>query len=126
MNHRRTPEPGHRPRAGVRFAAGSCRACGAMFVLDRAVAPWARARTCSESCRARLGNRGRTALTCQHCAMVEALVQEAERQRTALENEYRHDEDARVTANLGDWMRHYWDRSSNGEEWSAGDGAACA
>lgn len=46
--------------------------CSATFVIDRAEAPWSRARTCSDSCRARLGNRGRHGGTCEHCAVVES------------------------------------------------------
>lgn len=113
MNHRLAPAPGHRPRRGVRFAAGACRVCGEPFVIDRELQPWARARTCSDSCRARLGNRGRDATSCEHCAMVEDFVQEAQRQRIALENEQRADEDARAIVTLGDWMRYYpWSGAS--------------
>jgi hypothetical protein len=52
---------------------GWCRACGDTFLLDRdEEGPWARARTCSDVCRARLGNRGRNSSNCRHCVLVES------------------------------------------------------
>ena len=112
MNHRRTPAPGMRPRG--RFASGWCAVCGALFVLDRAVEPWSRARTCSESCRARLGNRGRTSLTCEHCVMVEGYHAERCRQEQALEDGGWRDEAARLVT-FGEWLR-WWEWSGAEEE----------
>lgn len=87
---------------------GWCPVDGVPFVLDRAVQPWARARTCSDSCRARLGNRGRRPATCDHCVMVADFHVERERQETALENEHRQDEDAAAAlVAFGAWLRHY-------------------
>jgi len=68
MTRRRPADPGLRPKG--RFCAGTCH-CGERFVIDRAVQPWARARTCSDACARRRGNRGRTPANCRHCAMVE-------------------------------------------------------
>lgn len=81
--------------------------CGAHFVLDRQVEPWSRARTCSESCRARLGNRGRSSATCAHCVMVENYRAERERLERELENERRQDEDAAVDLAFGAWLGWY-------------------
>lgn len=65
---------------------GWCRCCGTTYTIDRQQAPWSRARTCSDTCRAILGNRGRNPLTCDHCAMVETYTHERHRQEIAIEN----------------------------------------
>ena len=79
------------------------------FVLDRQAQPWSRARTCSGSCRAVLGNRNRTPETCEHCVMVAGFHAERCRQEVAVENGGRwRDETARrqlVTFRV--WLRHY-------------------
>lgn len=56
----------------ARFAGGRCAVCPASVLIDRQQQPWARARTCSESCRAKLGNRGRNSSNCTHCDVVES------------------------------------------------------
>lgn len=105
---RRPAAPGHRPRAGVRFAAGRCRAhgCHLPYVLDRQAAPWARARTCSAACAKRVANRGRHSGNCRHCEMVEGyhLARDADIRRIDVAG---RDEDARPVT-FGEWLRWYW------------------
>lgn len=119
MNHRRTPAPGVRPPR--RNEARVCVVCGAGFVLDREAQPWSRARTCSASCRARLGNRGRSPVSCEHCVMVEGYHDERERQLVALEGgEALRDESARGRVIVfRTWLTHYpWAPAELVEEWS--------
>lgn len=73
MNHRRTPAAGIRPpRHPVRIRR-RCVVCRRRFTIDRRRTPWSRRRTCwDESCRARLGNRGRNSSNCSHCGLVES------------------------------------------------------
>lgn len=117
----RRPAPGHRPRAGVRFVAGVCPGCGATFILDRQVeGPWARARTCSTSCARIVGNRGRSAVSCAHCLMVDEYHDERHRQEAELEGLFRQDEDARGRViTFRRWLRHYpWAPPEVIAEWS--------
>lgn len=108
---RRPADPGLRPRG--RFAMGWCRACGDAFTIDRALEPWARARTCSDSCRAVFGNVGRRPTSCNHCVMVESYQLERERQEIAVENEWCRDESASLVV-FADWLRHYpWPRDAD-------------
>lgn len=103
---RRPAEPGHRPRAGVRFAAGACRHCGVAYVLDRAAQPWARARTCSPSCAKRVANRGRHSGNCAHCEMVEGyhLARDADVRRIDVAG--RDEDDQPIT--FREWLGWYW------------------
>ncbi len=106
MSTRRRPaEPGHRPRAGVRFAAGVCPVDGEPFILDREVEPWARARTCSIRCARILGNRDRHSGTCRHCEMVEGwrLAADADLRRIEVAGQ---DEDARPIT-FRAWLESY-------------------
>lgn len=114
---RRAPAPGLRPRG--RFAAGVCPVCGAGFVLDRQVQPWARARTCSDGCRARLGNRGRNEVSCEHCVMVAGYRDERGRQLVAVEDGGFRDERAasRVVV-FGVWLQVYEWPSAEAARWS--------
>lgn len=116
---RRQPaEPGHRPRAGSRFAAGRCRSCGESYVLDRQTQPWARARTCSEVCAKRLANSRRKPVTCAHCVMVEDYQMERLRQEIAVENGGFRDERWRSSIiTFRTWLRHYpWEREPDGTD----------
>jgi hypothetical protein len=107
----RSAAPGHRPRAGVRFAAGVCLVDGEPFILDRAAEPWARAKTCSNRCARILGNRDRHSGTCAHCDMVEGyhLARDADVRRIEVSGQ---DEDARAVT-FREWLTRYewtpWD-----------------
>lgn len=105
-----TPAPGHRPAAGVRFAAGVC-PCGTPFVLDRAAQPWARARTCSTACARRAGHRARRPDN-RHRDLVLGyrLARDADVQRIEVSG---RDEDARAVTfrewlEGGGWNRDGW------------------
>lgn len=117
MNHRQRPAPGRWIPARVRFVMGYCAGprCSAAYVIDRTEAPWARARTCSESCRARLGNRGRNGATCEHCAVVESWRELVAAEVVALEVACA-DEDARPTTYKSFLTNH---RYSNADEEAA-------
>lgn len=94
--------------------------CGETFVLDRQVQPWARARTCSESCAKRLANRDRRPVSCRHCEMVDEYQVERERQETALEDGERDERAAERVIVFRDWLRHYpWPSAEVVELWSA-------
>lgn len=71
MNHRQVPAAGIRPRAHPSRPRRRCVICGRRYSLDLRRQPWARATTCSPTCRARKGNRGRHAGNCSHCVVVE-------------------------------------------------------
>lgn len=103
---RRPADPGIRPRG--RFCAGRCRGCGAPYVIDRAVQPWARARTCSEHCAKVLANRDRRPGSCRHCDMVRDyhLVIDAQLRRIEVAA---RDENARLTT-FREWLiRFEWE-----------------
>jgi hypothetical protein len=103
MTRRIPAAPGLRPRG--RFAAGCCPSCGEWFVLDRAVQPWARARTCSTACAKRWAHRHRAPSTCRHCDMVEGyrLARNAQVQAREVAAA---DEDARPVV-FRDWLQGY-------------------
>jgi hypothetical protein len=106
VSTRRHPAaPGHRPRAGVRFASGFCAWCEDPFIVDRAEQPWARARTCSESCAKRLANLPRHSGTCRHCEMVEGwrLAADSDLRRIEVAGQ---DEDARPVT-FREWLTFY-------------------
>ena len=104
MNHRLRPAPGFRPKRVNEERV--CVVCESSFVLDRQAQPWSRARTCSGSCRAVLGNRNRTPETCDHCVMVEGYHHERCRQERARENGGFRDEDARLVQ-FRTWLEGY-------------------
>ena len=73
MTYRRRPAaPGVRPPAHPVIVRRRCVICRGRFSLNRRRNPWARAETCSPSCRVALATRDRRPGTCRHCDVVES------------------------------------------------------
>lgn len=114
MTFRRRPaEPGRRHRAGTDFVSGRCAVCAEWYLLNVQTQPWARARTCSETCAKRLANRDRKPENCQHCAVWQGYRDERLRQEIAWDNGFNpdgsaggfRDEDVRLIGSR-EWMEH--------------------
>lgn len=118
MSVRRLPAAsGVRPPARPARVRRRCVICRRRFTLNRRRHPWARAVTCSPSCRVSYAHRRRFA-GCRHCDVVESWRLTVEAAKVALDVACR-DEDARPPT-FREFLTGYrfepWDAPAGEEE----------
>ena len=121
MSVRRLPAaPGVRPPARPARVRRRCVVCRGRFTLNRRRHPWARAVTCSPSCRVAYAHRRRFA-GCRHCDVVEAWRLTVEAAKVALDVAGRDERDRPPT--FGEFLTGYrferWDVELDDEERAA-------